>query len=242
MATVSPIAETRKPGRPRIPPLQNGDRLTRAEFERRYEAMPHLKKAELIEGVVYVPSPISFEHHGGPHADVVAWLVVYRAGTPGVQVGDNSSVILDDDNEPQPDAFLRIAPAAGGQSSTTAEGGYIEGGPELVVEVAASSASYDLYDKLEVYRRYRVQEYVVWRVYDDEVDWFLLRRGRYRRLSPSAKGVYQSETFPGLWLDSAALIRGDVSTVLQVLQQGLASPEHAAFVARLHKAASRRPR
>ncbi|HXG13380.1 MAG TPA: Uma2 family endonuclease [Gemmataceae bacterium] len=228
----------REPSR-RIPPLENGDRLTRAEFERRYTAMPHLKKAELIEGVVYVPSPVSFEQHGGQHADVMTWLGVYWAATPGVQVGDNTTVVLEGDNEPQPDALLRIAPTHGGQSRTI-EGGYVEGAPELIVEVTATSASYDLHDKLDVYRRHHVREYLVWRVLDEAIDWFILRRGRFKRLPLASGNVYRSETFPGLWLDAAALVHGDLGRVLQVLQQGIASAEHAAFVTRLQQAAARR--
>ncbi len=215
----------------RTPELRAGDRLTRAEFERRYEAMPHLRKAELIEGVVYMPLPVSTEEHGGPHFDLITWLGVYRAQTLGVQGGDNATVGLDLDNEPQPDVFLRILPEFGGQSHTL--NGYVEGAPELVAEVAASSASYDLHDKLNAYRRNGVREYVVWRVWDRAIDWFVLRNGEYQKLQPTAAGWYRSEVFPGLWLDPAALIAGNLRQVLQVLQEGLASSEHADFVRRL---------
>ena len=216
-----------------LPALENGDRLTRAEFERRYEAMPHLKKAELIEGVVYVPSPVRHRQHGAPHAQLIGWLVQYAANTPGVEVGDNTSVRLDLDNEPQPDALLFIDPDCGGQVRISADG-IIEGAPELVAEVASSSVSYDLHVKLHVYRRNGVREYVVWRVLDREIDWFVLRAGQYERMVVDAQGFFRSEVFPGLWLDPAALVGGDLATVLAVVQQGLASPEHAAFVARLH--------
>lgn len=221
-----------------VPPLENGDRLTRAEFERRYDAMPHLKKAELIEGVVHVPSPVRFHNHGGPHFDFVTWLGAYRASTPGVLGGDNSTARLDLDNEPQPDATLLIDPAWGGQASVSADD-YIEGAPELVGEVAASSASYDLHTKLTVYRRNGVREYVVWRVLDHTVDWFVLRNGQFVPLPPDG-ALLKSEVFPGLWLDSAALIRGDMAAVFQVALQGIATPEHAAFVARL-AASARKP-
>lgn len=240
MATATTRRRT-GPSPPAAPPrLRNGDRLTRAEFERRYDAMPELKKAELIEGVVYVPSPVSFDQHGGPHFDVITWLGVYRAGTPGVRGGDNSSLRLDLKNEPQPDAFLGLAPEFGGQSRTDKDG-YITGAPELIAEIAASSVSYDLHDKLEVYRRHQVREYVVWRVGDEAIDWFRLRRDRFVRLPLNAVGVYQSRVLPGLWLDVAAMLRGDMAAVLRVAQQGLATPEHAAFVARL-KRASRKKR
>jgi Uma2 family endonuclease len=215
-----------------MPALENGDRLTRAEFERRYEAMPYLRKAELIEGVVYVPSPVRHRQHGSPHAHLIGWLFQYTANTPGVEVGDNSSVRLDLDNEPQPDALLFIDPTRGGQVRLS-DDGIIEGAPELVAEVASSSVSYDLHAKLQVYRRSGVREYLVWRVLEQEIDWFVLRDGQYERMPLDAQGLVRSEVFPGLWLDPAALLRGDLATLLTVVQQGLASPEHNAFVVRL---------
>jgi Uma2 family endonuclease len=215
-----------------IPPLEPGDRLTRAEFERRYEAMPPGTKAELIEGVVHMPSPVRFQRHGQPHAHLVWWLVHYEMGTPGVATGDNSTTRLDLDNEPQPDAVLLIDPARGGQARISADD-YVEAAPEFVAEVAASSVSIDLHTKLHVYRRNGVREYLVWRVLEQQVDWFVLRAGQYERLAPDAQGVLRSEVFPGLWLDTVALLRGDLAGVLATLQRGLASPEHAAFVARI---------
>jgi len=215
---------------PRAPELRAGDRLTRPEFERRYEAMPHVKKAELIEGVVYMPSPVSRDHWE-PHFKIIAWLGLYESATPGVQGGDNGTIRLDLENEPQPDAFLRIRPECGGQSGDSDN--YVDGAPELVAEVAASSASYDLHDKLRAYQRNGVLEYVVWRVWDRAIDWFVLREGRYEPLPLSPAGHYHSAVFPGLWLDPAALVRGDLAQVMAVLQQGLASPEHADFVRRL---------
>jgi Uma2 family endonuclease len=214
----------------RIPPLENGERLTRPEFERRYEAMPHVKKAELIEGVVYMPSPVRYEGHGRQHHELSGWLLVYSASTPGVRGGDNATVRLDLDNEPQPDLLLRRVTRGQSQIDTD---GFISGAPELVVEVASSSTAYDLHQKLEVYRRHGVREYIVWRTRDNAVDWFILRDGRYERHLPDTDGIYKSETFPGLWLDAAALTRGDLATVLKVLGNGLASREHENFVAQL---------
>lgn len=219
---------------PRWLPLENGDRLTREEFERRYEARPDLKKAELIEGVVYVPSPVNYLDHGKPQTHLVTWLGVYEAATPGTDAGDNSTVRLDLDNEPQPDAFLRIKPEQGGQSRTS-EQGYVEGAPELVAEIAATSASYDLHVKLNAYRRNGVREYIVFRAIDREVDWFILRGGQYERLSPDARGVSRSSSFPGLWLEVSAFARGDIALVLAVLQEGLKSSEHAELVQRLSR-------
>jgi Uma2 family endonuclease len=213
-------------------PLENGDRLTRSEFERRYQAMPLLKKAELIEGVVYVPSPVRYTSHAKPHGFVVAWISVYAAATPGVDFGDNATVRLDMDSEPQPDVLLRIDEQLGGQSRVSSDD-YIEGGPELVVEIAASSASYDLHDKLSVYRRNQVQEYLAWRVYEQHFDWWRLREGAYVPLQADAAGVVRSEVFPGLWLAVPALLDGHLAEVLGVLQTGLATSEHLAFVEQL---------
>jgi hypothetical protein len=238
---VSPSVERhRKPAPPcdGIPPLVNGEHLTRDEFEHRYDAMPDLKKAELIEGVVHMPSPVRHGQHSSPHSTVVGWLWVYRAGTPGVDSGDNGSLRLDLSNMPQPDGYLIVRPEHGGQVRIS-EDDYIEGGPELVAEVSASSAGYDLGGKQGAYLRNSVLEYIVWRVLDRAVDWFIRRDDRYELLERGADGILRSAAFPGLWLDPAALVRGDLATVLAVVQQGLASPEHAAFVARLADAAAR---
>jgi len=213
-------------------PLETGDRLTRAEFERRYEAMPELRKAELIDGVVFMPSPTRYERHGRPDRYLSTWMGTYQAGTPGVAGADNSSVRLDLDNEPQPDDLMFIEPSFGGQCRIS-DDDYIEGAPELVAEVSASSASIDLNLKFHVYRRNGVREYVVWRVLERAIDWFVLRGEEYGRLVPGADGILRSEIFPGLWLDPEAMVRGDIARVLHVLQHGIASPEHAAFVARL---------
>lgn len=209
--------------------LQNGDRLTSEEFLRRYRAMPKVHHAQLVEGRVYIPSPVSAENHGEPHGDLVTWLGVYRAGTPGVIVGDNSTVELDVDNVPQPDAYLRLLPERGGRCVLVK--GYLQGPPELIVEIAASSASYDLHEKRNAYRRNGVREYIVWRVLDQELDWFRLQAGEYVLARPDADGVYRSTVFPGLWLDPQAILSGHMSKVLEVLAAGLASPEHQAFVA-----------
>ncbi len=234
MSSPSEIAE-----RPGIydppPPLENGDRLTRAEFERRYSAMPRLKKAELIEGVVYMPSPVRMRHHGQPHSDLITWLGTFKSRTPGVLTGDNSTVRLDLDNEPQPDALLLIDPALGGQASIS-DDDYVEGAPELVAEIATSSVSYDAHVKRTAYGRNGVREYILWRVLDREIDWLVLRQGRYESLPRSASGICRSEVFPGLWLDVEAMLAGDLARVLDTLQEGMASPEHMAWVEQLKPA------
>jgi Uma2 family endonuclease len=211
--------------------LSNGDRLTRAEFERRYHAMPKMTKAELIEGVVHMPSPVSYKH-AEPHSYVITWLGVYGAATRGVQLLDYATVRLDSDNEVQPDALMRIEPAAGGHSRVTPDD-YIEGAPELIVEVSFSSASYDVHDKLNVYRRNGVQEYVVWRVQDEALDWWELSEGAYAPLPPDAQGVIHSRVLPGLNLHVDKLLDGDLAGVLAELQQGLSIEAHQALVEKL---------
>ena len=217
-----------------IPELVDGDRMTSEEFERRYVASPHIRKAELIEGVVYVASPVS-EEHATPHAEVAQWFGFYRLSTPFLVCSVDGTVRLDHQNQPQPDVQLRIASGRGGQSTISADG-YVEGAPELLVEIAVSSKSVDLKQKLEAYRRNGAREYIVWRVLDRAIDWFVLRDGQYDRLPLGPDGLYRSEVFPGLWLDPEALIRGDLAAVFQAVQLGLATPELARFVERLQAA------
>jgi Uma2 family endonuclease len=222
---------------PRVPELRAGDVLTRDEFERRYAAMPDLKKAELVEGIVYMGSPVRYVQHGLPEAALAFWIACYREHTPGLGSAGNTTLRLDLDNEPQPDLLLRIPEAAGGRSRVAADG-HLEGAPELVIEVAASSASYDLHQKLRAYRRNGVLEYVVHRVEDGEVDWFVLEGGTYVRQLPGALAVLHSRTFPGLALDVAALLRDDLRALRATIERTTATPEHAAFVARLRATGS----
>jgi len=219
--------------------LRDGDRLTRHEFERRYNAMPEVKKAELIEGIVYMPSPVRHRHHSNPHFNLISWLGMYSMATSGVEGGDNGSLRLDMDNEPQPDAYLIVLPSHGGKVVID-EDDYISGAPELVAEVSASTVSIDLNAKRRAYCRNGILEYIVWRVEDREIDWFILREGQYERLPRDAAGVYRSETLPGLWLDPTGLVNGDLATVARVVQTGVASEEHASFVQQLRQAASSR--
>ena len=209
--------------------LQAGDRLTRAEFERRYKALPKIKKAELIEGVVFMPSPVHFQAHSQPHSAIISWLVFYKASTLNLQTGSNPTLRLDTENEVQPDAALFIK----GGKCKISDDDYLEGAPELIVEIAASSVSYDLYDKLKIYRRNGVQEYVVWQVNDKRLDWFELNEGQYLPLAPDANGIIKSKVFPGLNLAVNDLLEGDMAKVLAELQKGLASEEHVKFVERV---------
>lgn len=215
-----------------IPPLEAGDRLTHEEFMRRYAAMPHVQKAELIEGIVYMPSPVRHRNHGRPHGMMITLFGTYFASTPGTDFSDNPTVLLDLDNDPQPDAILWLESNVGGKSLINHDG-YLQGPPELVVEIAASTESYDMHNKLNAYRRNGVQEYMVWRERDGEIDWFTLTRGQYQPLPTAHDGLIRSLAFPGLWLKTSALLAGNLATALAELQRGLASPDHAAFVQRL---------
>ncbi|AFY30812.1 Uma2 family endonuclease [Calothrix sp. PCC 7507] len=217
-----------------IPYLESGDRLTRHEFETRYHAMPDTKKAELIEGVVYVASPLRFNSHAEPHSLLIVVFGTYMIMTPGVRIGDNATVRLDFDNEPQPDVVLLIDETLGGQAHIS-DDDYIEGAPELVAEVAASSAANDLYDKKKAYRRNGVKEYIVWQSLENKLDWFSLQNGEYVLLEPGADGVIKSQVFPGLWLNVQGLLSGEMTQVLAVLQNGLDSQEHQVFVQQLSK-------
>ncbi len=211
------------------PPLETGDHLTRAEFEKRYAADPQIKRAELIEGVVYVASPLRFAPHAEPHAKIMIWLGIYQIATPDLRLGDNPTVRLDGDNEPQPDAVLIIDPSAGGQTSLS-EDGYLTGAPELVVEIAASSTSSDLHLKKHVYCRNGVREYLVWQIFENRLDWFSLEQGDYVPLEADDDGILRSRIFPGLWLATGALLNNDMAKVLEVVQQGIASPEYQRMI------------
>lgn len=216
------------------PPLVAGDYLTRPEFERRYHAHPELKKAELIEGIVYMPSPVRADKHGDPHFDLIALLGVYRMATPGVRGSDNATIRFDLMNEPQPDVLLRLDPEVGGNSWIDGDG-YLQGAPELIVEIAASSTSYDLHQKKATYARHGVQEYLVLQMNERQVSWFTLRDGAYELLAADGDQILRSQVFPGLWLAVTAFWADDIAAVLGVLQQGLASPQHQTFVAELSK-------
>ncbi len=237
VATVQTVQQERKSilyqraRSPEIPPLENGDHLTREEFERRYDAMPHLKKAELIGGIVYMPSPVK-RSHGDAHADVMFWVGMYRAATPGVRVSDNATTRMDEKNAPQPDISLRIESPTKG-TCRISEDDYLEGVPELIVEIAGSSASYDLHHKLEAYRLNGVPEYLVWQIYENQFNWFILEDEKYIRIEPNVEGILRSRVFPGLYLAVDSLLSGDMATVAEVLQKGVQSEEHTAFQEKL---------
>jgi Uma2 family endonuclease len=228
-----PAATTASPedlgAQPGEPLLEQGDRLSRSEFERRYDRMPRLKKAELIEGTVYMPSPVRARKHAKPHIRLAGWLVAYGAETPGVECFDHSSVRLDLENEPQPDLVLIKTPAKGGQARISKDD-YIEGAPELAVEIVASSQAYDLHQKKRAYLRNGVREYLAWITTEKRLVWWELREEDYREIAVGTDGLLKSGVFPGLWLDTAALLRGEMKAVLATLRFGLDSAEHHAFV------------
>lgn len=211
----------------KIPPLQSGDRLSRCEFERRYAADPHIKKAELIEGIVYVASSLRHRQHGKPHSRIQTWVGFYQAMTPGADLSTEPTVRMDLDNELQPDVVLFLEQGGG---ITTAEDGYLEGVPELVIEIAVSSAAIDAGTKKHVYRRNGVQEYILWQTYENRLDWFHLVEGEYQLLLPDESGVIRSRVFSGLWLSVNDLLNYNMTNVLETVQAGIRSPEHQAFV------------
>jgi Uma2 family endonuclease len=214
-----------------VEPLESGDSLDATEFLRRYEAMPDVKKAELIEGTVYMPSPVRLAH-AAPDTLIQGWLLTYAARTPGTQAAGNGTVRLSPEDVPQPDALLRVLPECGGWT-TLDPSGYLSGPPELIVEVAASSAAIDLHQKLRAYRRAGVREYLVWRPLDRQFDWFVLDHGEYRSNAPDSQRVLRSPHFPGLALAVDALLEQNSAKVLDVLQSDMQTPVHAAFVAEL---------
>lgn len=214
-----------------LPPLVDGERLGRATFHERYEAMPSNVRAELIDGVVYMASPQGYDHSKFD-GFVAGWLFYYGLKTPGLGAAGNATTFLGgDDDEVQPDHQLRIPEEHGGSSRIV--GGFVSGPPELVVEVARTSRDYDLGTKKEAYERAGVREYLFVGVDPEEVRWFILRGGVYDEIAPGDDGLHRSETFPGLWLDAKALFDEDRAGLVAALDRGLATPEHAAFAARL---------
>ena len=217
--------------RPTIPQgerleLHTGDRMTREEFHRIHQQMPADVKAELIGGIVYVASPLSIRH-GPNHLPLGSLFFAYEAHTPGVQSGDNTTVLLGDEGEPQPDLYLRILPEFGGQSRTT-EDDYVSGAPELIAEIAHSSRSIDLHAKRDDYTRYGVQEYLVLSLRERQLRRFDLRSRQ--ELPPESDSIVRLRTFPGLWVDADALLAKDHARLMATLQRGLATPEHKQFV------------
>jgi Uma2 family endonuclease len=214
-----------------VPELHSGDRMTREEFHRVYERMPEDFKAELIGGTVYVASPLK-RGHGTVHFPLGTLLFTYQGRTPGVESGDNTTLLLGPDSEPQPDAYLRILSEYGGQSRTTGDD-YIEGAPELIAEIAYSSRAIDLHAKRKDYAKYGVLEYLVLSVKERELRWFDLKGDQ--ELAVGGDGVVRVRTFPGLWIHAQGLLAKDYERMMGTLEEGLATGEHAEFVERLER-------
>lgn len=221
-------------GRQSLPRLEPGDHLDQKTFHARYVAMPEDVKAELIGGVVYMPAALG-RRHGRHHSLVNYWLYRYEDFTHGVEVYDNATTIMGPESEPQPDVSLIIVPPCGGQMRYTADG-YLEGAPELAVEIASSTESYDLHSKKRDYERAGVKEYIALALRQEKVFWFANQDNRFVELSPGADGIYRSAVFPGLWLDADAMLALNSKCVIEVLEQGVAAPEHAEFARRLESA------
>ncbi|HLX60540.1 MAG TPA: Uma2 family endonuclease [Planctomycetota bacterium] len=212
-----------------VPLLVDGAKLDADEFLRRYLTTDEDFRAELIDGVVHViPSFVRIQFHGEPDSLIQTWAGTYAIGTRGVKSATNSTAKLSTKDVPQPDALLRILPEFGGKARVASDG-YLEGAPELVVEIGASSALSDAREKRESYLKAGVPEYILWQTERAELDWWKLENGEYVPLQPSADGVLRSRVFPGLWLDKNALLSADGARVLEVLQMGLKSAEHRAF-------------
>lgn len=208
------------------PPLEPGDHLDQPAFDTRYRTMPAHIKAELIGGIVYMPPPVGYDH-ADVHGELMFWLKLYKSRTPGTRAYDNATDILGHDSQPQPDASLVIE---NGQTRQN-EDGFIEGPPELVVEIASSTESYDLHSKRADYEKYGIGEYLALLIRAQKAVWFVREGGHFVEQPMTPDGILRSRIFPGLWLDVAAILRSDTRRVEEVLNLGLATPEHAAFVA-----------
>jgi hypothetical protein len=214
-----------------VPPLENGDHLDQKTFHERYEAMPPNVRAELIGGIVFMSSPLK-PKHGRSGGRLIQWLFTYQDETPGTEALENTTNILGPESELQPDGCLLTLPEHGGQTWED-EKGYLNGAPEWVGEVSVSSESIDLSRKKEDYERAGVREYMVAALRTEEIFWFVRRRSKFKPLKPDDDGIFRSQVFPGLWLDPDAFLKRDGKRLLAILRRGLASPEHAAFTAKL---------
>ena len=228
---MSSTTKPKPPSERKIPQLIAGDHLDQKTFHERYVAMPENVKAELVEGIVYMAASALSAAHGFQHSDLHGWLWMYKVATVGVAVADNATTILGEYSEPQPDSSLMVLREYGGQAYINSKG-FFEGAPELTAEVALSSESYDMHAKLRDYERAGVKEYLVVLLNQKRIAWHVRDSSKpgFVQLKPDAEGILKSKFFGGLWLDPAALMRGDANTFIKVLQSGLASPEHAAFV------------
>jgi Uma2 family endonuclease len=224
-------------GHPYVPPFQSGDAMDQPTFHELYEATPPGFRAELIGGIVYMPSPVA-PRHGKPHGMLGGWSTVYCESTEGTEAFVDTTMIMARDSEPQPDLSLIVYPEAGGQLEVSAKG-YFEGAPELAVEIAHSSRSIDLNAKKRDYELYGVREYIVVEAKTQIVHWFVRRGAKFVDLATDG-GVFKSRAFPGLWLDPEAIFDRSPKRLLATLRLGLATPEHAKFAAKLRAKLAKR--
>jgi Uma2 family endonuclease len=239
MLPVMPSAERRIRPVSKISTLHNGDSLDQKTFHKLYEQTPEGFHAQLIGGIVYVASPVHFPH-SNPDGLIQFWLWSYRKKTPGVGVINKTTTILGSTSEPEPDGGLFILPSHGGHCTTG--GKTLKGAPELLIEIANSSAAIDLNQKKRDYETYGVQEYLVVLAEEQAVIWWQLVDGVYQEIPQSNDGFFHSLAFPGLWLDPAGLFAMSEVQMETALELGIASPQHAAFVSKLAVAAKRSKR
>lgn len=226
-----PVASTEQKPNARVPPLENGDRLDQRTFHERYESTADHVRAELIGGIVYLASPQKIPHSRTTLL-VGRWLDEYEERTPGTEMLAGATDIMGSESQPEPDHCLFVLPAYGGRVRVNRRG-YLTGAPEPIVETAATTESRDLHQKKDDCEKARVREYVVVALRSKKVFWFIRRGGKFAEMRPGPDGIFRSKAFPGLRLDRDALLKRDRARLLTVLREGLASIEHASFVAKL---------
>ena len=213
--------------------LRDGERIPPDEFRRRcgvLEAVGVDFRVEYVNGVVRMMPPPNFAGHTHPIRVMQGLLSAYTRQTPGVIDYTESGVTLpveETSADVSPDLCLVVQPGRGGQMSVD-DAGYFVGPPELVVEVANSSLSYDLGEKRDLYEAAGVQEYLVHATRERRL--LMMRRDgdRFRTVMPDADGVLASRIFPGLVFDTAAIIADDIAAAEATLDRVMQSPEVAA--------------
>ena len=238
MMTMPTRRATGRIEKPYVPPFEDGDVMDQPTFHALYLETPKGFRAELIEGVVQMPSPVQ-RRHAQPSRKVSQWLGAFADATEGTDAFNEITAILAKDSEPQPDHSLIVLPEAGGQTSVSSED-YVIGAPELALEVSNTSVLIDLHAKKQMYDKYGVREYIVVETKRRVVHWFVRRVDQFVPLKVDADGILKSKCFPGLWLESSALFDRSAARLLTTLKLGLATPEHAKFAAKLQSKLAKR--